>query len=38
MRTATLKSSVKKDLAIEIPNILAGEGKVDMTQTEFCLQ
>jgi len=33
-----LKSSVKKDLAIEIPNILAGEGKVDMAQTEFRLQ
>ena len=34
-----LKSSVKKDLAIEIPNILAGEGKVDVTpQTEFRLQ
>ena len=33
-----LKAGVKKDLCNEIPKILDGGGRLDITQTEFRLQ
>lgn len=35
---STLKASIKQDLAAEMPQILAGESRATLTQTEFRLQ
>lgn len=35
---SSLKAGVKRNLEIEMPNILANEGRSDLTQTEFRLQ
>lgn len=35
---SALKASIKQDLAAEMPHILAGENRTNLTQTEFRLQ
>lgn len=35
---SSLKAAVKRNLAIQLPHILAGEGRVNLTQTEFRLR